>query len=67
MPSKLIDPLPDQPFKTLTLRLPVEMYERLACLATRERRSLQNQLLVLIEHALLPEGEPLERREPPQH
>jgi hypothetical protein len=56
--SKPIQPLPDQAFKTLTLRLPVEMYKRIASLATQERRSLQNQLLVLLEQALQqqPEG-----------
>lgn len=52
VPTKPIEPLPDQGFKTLTLRLPVEVYTQIASLATEERRSLQNQLLVLLEQAL---------------
>ncbi len=52
MPSKLIEPLPDQPFKTLTLRLPVDLYTQIATLAQKERRTLHSQLLVLIEQAL---------------
>ncbi|HSH79897.1 MAG TPA: Arc family DNA-binding protein [Herpetosiphonaceae bacterium] len=47
-----MEPAPDQGFKTLTLRLPVEVYTQIASLATEERRSLQNQLLVLLEQAL---------------
>lgn len=61
MPSRLIEPLPDQPFKTVTLRLPIDLYLQIADLATKERRSHQNQLLVLLEEALQaveePEGE----------
>ena len=48
------EPDPGQPFKTLRLRLPVELYTHLVRLATKERRSLQNQLLVLLEQALHP-------------
>jgi len=52
MPSKPTELLPDQPFKTLTLRLPIDIYTRIASLAARERRTLHSQLLVLIEQAL---------------
>ncbi len=38
-----------QSSKTLTVRLPVAMYQRIAGLAAKERRSLNNQLLVLLE------------------
>ncbi len=57
MPSKLIEPLPDQPFKTVTLRLPLEMYAQIASLAARERRTLHSQLLVLLEQALAQQPE----------
>ncbi len=52
MPSKPTELLPDQPFKTLTLRLPMDLYTRIVTLAARERRTLHSQLLVLIEQAL---------------
>ncbi len=64
MPSKLIEPLPDQPFKTLTLRLPVDLYTQVATLAQKERRTLHSQLLVLLEHALQPSAEELDPDDP---
>ncbi len=57
MPSKLIEPLPDQPFKTVTLRLPMELYTQIATLAQKQRRTLHSQLLVLLEQALQPSVE----------
>ncbi len=59
MGSKVIDPVPGQPFKTLTVRLPVDIYAHLASLAQKERRSLHSQMLVLLEQALQPPGEDL--------
>ncbi len=66
MPSRVIEPLPDQPFKTLTLRLPEDVHVELARLAKEERRTLHSQLLVMLEQALqpveeLPEGDTLRR------
>ncbi len=63
MLSKVIEPLPGQPFKTLTLRLPIDMYNQLARLATKERRTLHSQLLVLLESALQPAAETPPARE----
>ncbi len=51
------EPAPDQGFKTLTLRLPVEVYRQIASLAAEERRSFQNQMLVLLEQALAQQPE----------
>ncbi len=64
MPSKLIEPLPDQPFKTVTLRLPVDLYIQVATLAQKERRTLHSQLLVLLEQALQPSVEELDPDDP---
>ena len=52
MPSRVIEPLPDQPFKTVTLRLPEDVHAELMRLAKEERRMLHSQLLVLLEQAL---------------
>ena len=52
MPSRVIEPLPDQPFKTLTLRLPEDVHAELMSLAKEEHRTLHSQLLVLLEQAL---------------
>ncbi len=52
MPSQVIEPLPDQPFKTVTLRLPVELHTLVAKLAKEERRTLHGQLLLMLEQAL---------------
>ncbi|HSH78423.1 MAG TPA: Arc family DNA-binding protein [Herpetosiphonaceae bacterium] len=41
-----------QASKTLTVRLPVAMYQQIADLARKQRRSLNNQLLVLLEQQL---------------
>ncbi len=38
--------------KLLSLRLPIELYNRVVALAEKERRSIHNQLLVLVEEAL---------------
>jgi len=38
--------------KAFTLRLPLELYEGIAALAERERRSLHNQVLYLLDQAL---------------
>ena len=54
MPSRVIEPLPDQPFKTLTLRLPEDVHVELARLAKEERRTLHSQLLLMLEQALQP-------------
>ncbi len=52
--------LEGQQTKTLTLRLPVEMYTQIVELATKERRTIQSQLLVLLERVLVPHDEELE-------
>ncbi len=57
MPAKLIEPLPDQIFKTVTLRLPEDLHAELARLAKEEHRTLHSQLLVLLGHALQPPRE----------
>ncbi len=38
--------------KPFTLRLPVELYEPIAQMAQRERRSLHNQVLYLLDRAV---------------
>lgn len=52
MPPRVIEPLPDQPFKTVTLRLPVELHTLVSKLAKEERRTLHGQLLLMLERAL---------------
>ena len=41
-----------RPSKTLTVRLPIELYQQIAELAQKERRSLNKQLLVLLAQRL---------------
>ena len=60
MPHKPAPLLEGQQTKTLTLRLPVEMYTQLVDLATKERRNIHNQLLVLLERVLVPHEEELD-------
>ncbi len=63
MPTKLIEPLPGQPFKTLTLRVPEDMHAEIVSLANEEHRTLHGQLLVLLEQALQPPLEEIEERD----
>ncbi len=59
MTTKLIEPIPDQPFETLTVRVPEDMYAAILRLANEERRTLHGQLLVLLEQAMQPSFEEL--------
>lgn len=52
MPSKLLPRSPDEPEARFTLRLPTNLYEQVLLLAKQERRSMNTQLVVLIEEAL---------------
>lgn len=38
--------------KRLSLRMPLDLYSRVAALAKAQRRSLHNQILLLLEQAL---------------
>ena len=42
----------EQDKKLLSIRLPIALHKRVVALAERERRSIHNQLIVLIEDAL---------------
>ncbi|HSH83281.1 MAG TPA: hypothetical protein VLA19_32510 [Herpetosiphonaceae bacterium] len=63
MPTKLSELLPDQPFKTVTVRLPEDLHAEIVSLAKEEGRTLKGQLLVMLEHALQASREALEDRE----
>jgi len=49
--------------KRITIRMPRELYERLAAWAEREHRSLQGQLIHIVEHAL-PTSDQTEQPQP---
>ncbi len=61
MPHKPDPLLEGQQTKTITLRLPIEMYLQIRELATNERRSLVDQILFLLDRVLAPHGEEREQ------
>ncbi len=63
MPHKPYPVLDGQQTKTVTLRLPIEMYMQILELVTKERRSIQNELLVLLDRALAPQLKEIENGE----